>query len=189
MTMPTLTGLRLHFRTPGCAPAGTLRHALGDCALGALLVARSGRGIAAVLLHDCPAALPGQLAQIFPAADPEPDTRGMLADLDHVATLIDTGVCNATLDLDLGGTPLQRRVWQVLCGIPAGQTRTYTEIAREVGVPQAVRAVANACAANVLAVVIPCHRALRRDGLLTGYRWGIGRKRALLERERLYLER
>lgn len=183
MTKPTTPGLRLHFRAPGHALTGPLRYALGDCALGAVLVARSGRGIAAILLHDQPAALPALLALAFPAACPTADWPGARSDLERVATLIDTSACDGPLDLDLGGTLLQQRVWQVLCDIPIGQTRTYTEVAARAGAPQAVRAVANACAANALAVVIPCHRVLRRDGVLTGYRWGIERKRALLQRE------
>jgi O-6-methylguanine DNA methyltransferase len=87
------------------------------------------------------------------------------------------------LTLDIGGTAFQQKVWRALCDIPAGQTRSYAQLAAQLGAPQAARAVGSACAANLLAVAIPCHRVLRHDGSITGYRWGAERKRALLDRE------
>ena len=100
-----------------------------------------------------------------------------------VVALVEMPKLGLDLPLDVRGTPFQRRVWQALCGIPAGATASYAEIAREIGSPGSVRAVAGACAANPIAVAIPCHRVVRSDGKLSGYRWGIERKRALLDRE------
>ncbi|MEE9927412.1 methylated-DNA--[protein]-cysteine S-methyltransferase [Microvirgula aerodenitrificans] len=180
MNPPAFPSPRLHFRHQPIS--GTLRHAMGRCALGTVLVARSDRGLCAILLDDQPDALPAQLAGIFPGTCLEPAP--LHGELERVTALIDTGVCDPALDLDVGGTPFQQRVWQMLCTIPVGQTVTYTDVAQRIGAPAAVRAVASACAANVFAIAIPCHRVLRRDGLLTGYRWGIERKRAQLQRER-----
>lgn len=180
MNPPAFPSLRLHFRHQPIS--GPLRYATGRCALGAVLVARSDRGLCAILLDDLPEALPAQLAQIFPAAQIR--AAPLHSELERVTALIDTGACDPALDLDVGGTPFQQRVWLALCGILAGQTVTYTDVAQGIGAPAAVRAVASACAANVFAIAIPCHRVLRRDGLLTGYRWGIARKRAQLLRER-----
>lgn len=164
------------------AVAGRLRVAVGHCALGALLVARSERGLCAILLGDDTAALVGELQARFPQAERVDDAAGggLLA---QVAEFVEAPRRGLDLPLDLRGTAFQQRVWQVLREIPAGSTLSYAELAARIGAPSAVRAVAGACAANVLAVAIPCHRVLRSDGGLSGYRWGVARKRALLERE------
>ena len=104
-------------------------------------------------------------------------------ELNQVVGFIDKGTFEGVVDLDIGGTAFEQKVWRVLCGIPAGKTRSYSDVARDLGVPEAVRAVAGACAANVLAIAIPCHRVVRGDGSISGYRWGVERKRALLAEE------
>lgn len=161
----------------------SIRYVLGSCSLGAVLVACSDKGVCAILLGDEPVGLIQELQGRFPAANLVA-ARDELAD--HVAkvvALIEAPSTHLDLPLDLRGTPFQQRVWQVLRDTPAGETITYTEIARRIGQPKARRGVGQACGANPLAVVIPCHRVLRTDGSLSGYRWGVERKRALLEKE------
>lgn len=160
----------------------TLHYAVGACALGALLVARSARGLCAILLGDAAPALLAELRGAFPQAElrPAADAAALLA---PVAALVAAPGGVLDLPLDLRGTPFQRRVWQALGEIPSGTTLSYAALAARLGMPRAVRAVAGACAANRLAVAIPCHRVLRGDGSLAGYRWGVARKRALLEGE------
>lgn len=160
-------------------PRSDIRYATGRCSLGALLVARSPEGLCAVSLGDDANALVAALQARQPHA--RPDTS--LTTLAQVAACIDAPGQPLGLPLAPEGTPFQRRVWQALGEITAGETISYTELARRIGAPQAVRAVAGACAANPLAVVIPCHRVLRRDGGLGGYRWGEARKQHLLDRE------
>jgi AraC family transcriptional regulator, regulatory protein of adaptative response / methylated-DNA-[protein]-cysteine methyltransferase len=161
----------------------TIRFAVGRCSLGALLVARSERGLCAILLGDGPAPLIADVERRYPGAvdaghDPE------LADaLSRVATLIENPAAELGLPLDLHGSDFMREVWQALRDIPAGATASYGDVARRIGAPASARAVARACAANPLAVAIPCHRVVRADGGLSGYRWGVERKRALLARE------
>ncbi|SEJ06103.1 AraC family transcriptional regulator, regulatory protein of adaptative response / methylated-DNA-[protein]-cysteine methyltransferase [Pseudomonas linyingensis] len=168
---------------PPGRPTMPIRFALGQCALGALLVAHSGSGLCAILLGDRPEALRDELRQRFPQAeliDGAADAERLLA---QVAGFVEAPWIGLDLPLDLHGTAFQQRVWQALRAIPAGSTLSYAELAARIGAPKAVRAVAGACAANALAVAIPCHRVLRSDGGLSGYRWGVARKRALLERE------
>jgi AraC family transcriptional regulator of adaptative response/methylated-DNA-[protein]-cysteine methyltransferase len=160
-----------------------IQFAVGECSLGAILVAESERGVCAILLGDEPAELTSDLERRFPRAElvgGDHDFEQLVA---RVVALVERPWEPATLPLDIRGTAFQQRVWQVLTAIPAGSTTTYTELARSIGAPRAVRAVARACAANPLAVAIPCHRVLRLDGALSGYRWGVERKRRLLERE------
>ncbi|MDQ7262931.1 bifunctional DNA-binding transcriptional regulator/O6-methylguanine-DNA methyltransferase Ada [Paracoccus sp. PS-1] len=160
-----------------------IRFALGQCALGAILVAQSRRGICAIALGDDPEALLRDFQDRFPAAtliggDPEFET--LVA---RVVGFVEAPGIGLDLPLDIRGTAFQQRVWQALRQIPPGATASYAEIARRIGAPQASRAVAQACAANDIAVAIPCHRVVRSDGALSGYRWGVARKRALLDRE------
>jgi AraC family transcriptional regulator of adaptative response/methylated-DNA-[protein]-cysteine methyltransferase len=160
-----------------------LRFAVGQCSLGAILVASSPRGVASILLGDDPEQLVRDLQDQFPQAtllggDPEYET--LVA---QVVGFVEAPGIGLDLPLDVRGTAFQRRVWQALRDIPAGRTASYREIAQRIGAPRAVRAVAGACAANALAVAIPCHRVVRSDGALSGYRWGIDRKRTLLDRE------
>ena len=159
-------------------------YAVGHCELGHCLVALSERGICAVLLGDSHEALMAELQQSFPSADCMPaapefteQIQSVIASLNHRATPL-------TLPLDIRGTAFQQQVWQALREIPTGETRSYQQIADGIGNPKAVRAVAGACAANRLAILIPCHRVVRGDGSLSGYRWGVARKAALLAREK-----
>lgn len=173
--------------TPGCLRAGgaglTLRVAVGDCSLGAILVAASAKGICAIALGDDPDALLRELQDRFPKAE----LIGGDADFEQwvarVVGLVEAPALGLDLPLDIRGTAFQQRVWQALRAIPPGTTMSYAELAARLGAPRAARAVARACAANPLAVAIPCHRVLRTDGALSGYRWGVARKRALLARE------
>jgi AraC family transcriptional regulator of adaptative response/methylated-DNA-[protein]-cysteine methyltransferase len=160
-----------------------IRFAVGQTSLGAILVASSTKGIASILLGDDPAVLVGDLQDRFPRA------RLIGADRDYESLVaravgcVDTPGLGLNLPLDVRGTAFQRRVWQALQAIPVGKKVTYAEVARRIGTPKAVRAVAGACAANNLAVAIPCHRVVRADGSLSGYAWGVERKRVLLDRE------
>lgn len=165
------------------APARQIRYAITNCALGLILVAATPGGICAILLGDDRRALESDLQRHFPqarltVAGPEFD-----AVLARSAALVDAPHIGCDLQLDIGGTAFQQRIWQALRQIPAGRTVSYAELAAIAGVPNGARAVAGACAANTLAVAIPCHRVVRSDGTLSGYRWGVARKRALLEYE------
>jgi AraC family transcriptional regulator, regulatory protein of adaptative response / methylated-DNA-[protein]-cysteine methyltransferase len=166
------------------APAVAIRYALADCPLGRLLLAATDTGVCAVYLGDDDAALTAELRREYPAAEVAPDDgtlRPWLADLlDHLRGQQP----RLELPLDVRATAFQWRVWQELRAIPYGTTRTYQEVARRIGHPTAARAVARACATNPVSVVIPCHRVVRGDGALGGYRWGLKRKRALLDREK-----
>ncbi|MGN6702056.1 MAG: methylated-DNA--[protein]-cysteine S-methyltransferase, partial [Burkholderiaceae bacterium] len=161
----------------------TIRFAVGQCALGAILVASSARGVCAILLGDDPDALARDLQDRFPRAELVGGDRDFERHVAAVVGFVDAPAIGLDLPLDVRGTAFQQRVWQALREIPAGSTVSYTELADRIGQPQAVRAVASACAANPLAVAIPCHRVVRRDGGLSGYRWGVERKRALLATE------
>ncbi len=160
-----------------------IRFAVGECSLGSILVARSDRGVCAILLGDDPDRLARELQDRFPRATLVGGDVEYEATVAAVVGLVESPGLGLDLPLDVRGTAFQQRVWQALREIPAGSTATYTEVARRIGAPRAVRAVARACATNPLAVAIPCHRVVRNDGGLSGYRWGVERKRALLERE------
>lgn len=160
-----------------------IRHVVGPCTLGQVLVGLSERGICAILLGDDPDALRTELAAQFPAAQLVAAGAEAEALLGRVVSLVDAPAQRIALPLDIRGTAFQQRVWRALQQVPPGETVSYAELARRVGAPRAVRAVAGACAANRLAVAIPCHRALRSSGELAGYRWGLERKRALIRRE------
>ena len=162
----------------------TIHYAIGGCSLGLVLAARSAAGVSAVLLGEDREALRGELRGRFPAAALVEDQAGLAPLVAEVSGFMDHPESGFTGALDLRGTEFQRAVWRALREIPAGHTTTYTELARRIGHPSAARAVAQACAANPLAVVVPCHRVVRSDGALSGYRWGVERKRELLERER-----
>lgn len=170
------------FRAGGINTA--IRYAVGACTLGAILVAASERGVCAIFLGDDPDALAHDLQDRFPHATLIGGDRKFERLVAKVVGFVEAPARGLDLPLDVRGTAFQQRVWQALQNIPASATATYSEIAKRIGAPQAVRAVAGACAANALAVAIPCHRVVRTDGGLAGYRWGVERKRALLERER-----
>lgn len=161
----------------------TIRFAIGESSLGAILVAQSERGVCAIFMGDDPETLAHNLQDRFPRADlvgGDGDFEQLIA---RVVGFIETPGVGLDLPLDIRGTAFQQRVWQALREIPIGETASYTDIAKRIGHPKAVRAVAQACAANALAVVIPCHRVVRTDGSLSGYRWGVVRKRMLQEKE------
>lgn len=160
-----------------------IRFAIGQCSLGSILVAASTRGVCAILLGDDPDALGRDLQDRFPHAALIGGDADFEQTVAKVVGLVEAPRLGLNLPLDVRGTAFQQRVWQALLDIPPGSTATYTDIAQRIGTPQAVRAVAGACAANVLAVAIPCHRVVRIGGGLSGYRWGVERKRALLDRE------
>jgi AraC family transcriptional regulator of adaptative response/methylated-DNA-[protein]-cysteine methyltransferase len=160
-----------------------IRFAVGQCSLGAILVASSERGVAAILLGDDAASLVRDLEDRFPRAELIGGDGAFEQLVARVVGLVEAPGLGLDLPLDVRGTVFQERVWQALAQIPAGATASYADIARSIGAPRAMRAVAQACAQNPLAVAIPCHRVVRSDGSLSGYRWGIERKRTLLERE------
>ncbi|MEP7303476.1 MAG: bifunctional DNA-binding transcriptional regulator/O6-methylguanine-DNA methyltransferase Ada [Caldimonas sp.] len=160
-----------------------LSFALGQCSLGAILVASSQKGVAAILLGDDPAALLRELEDRFPKARLVGGDAGYERLVAQVVGLVEAPASGLALPLDVRGTAFQQRVWQALREIPAGTLATYSAIAAKIGAPGSVRAVAGACAANPLAVAIPCHRVVRHDGDVSGYRWGVARKRALIARE------
>ncbi|HEX8551841.1 MAG TPA: bifunctional DNA-binding transcriptional regulator/O6-methylguanine-DNA methyltransferase Ada [Abditibacteriaceae bacterium] len=160
-----------------------IRFAIGDCSLGAILVAQSNVGICAILLGDDPDALVRELQDRFSQSQLIGGDSAFETVVAKVVGLVEAPERGLDLPLDVRGTAFQQRVWQALQKIPAGSTASYAEIAQQIGSPKAVRAVAGACAANALAVAIPCHRVVRTDGALSGYRWGIERKRALLRKE------
>ncbi|MGB5055016.1 MAG: methylated-DNA--[protein]-cysteine S-methyltransferase, partial [Nitrospirales bacterium] len=173
--------------TPSSYRAGgsgiDIRFAVGECSLGSILVARSERGVCAILLGDDPEQLTRDLQKQFSQAH----FIGGDVDFEHlVATVIgfvEAPERGVDLPLDVQGTAFQQRVWKALQNIPAGMTVSYADIAANIGAPKAVRAVGSACGTHTIAVAIPCHRVVRTNGQLSGYRWGIERKRALLERE------
>lgn len=177
-----LLGMRVkEYRNGGVG--ATIRFAVGECSLGAILVAQSHKGICAILLGEDPEDLVTDLQDQFPKAN--------LIGCDHafeqlvaqVVGFIEAPSLGLNLPLDIRGTAFQERVWQALRDIPPGTTASYTDIAERIGSPKSVRAVAQACGANHIAVAIPCHRVVRRNGDISGYRWGVERKRELLKRE------
>ncbi|WP_319002370.1 bifunctional DNA-binding transcriptional regulator/O6-methylguanine-DNA methyltransferase Ada [Alcaligenes sp. 13f] len=170
------------FRKQG--QGSTIHFAIAQCSLGALLVAQSDRGICAISLGDDPRVLLEQLQHRFKAADligADPQFNQRVA---QVVAMVEEPALGLSLPLDIQGTAFQQRVWTLLRHIPVGQTVSYTELAERLGIPNGARAVARACASNTLAVAIPCHRVVRQSGDLAGYRWGLERKKTLLERER-----
>jgi AraC family transcriptional regulator of adaptative response/methylated-DNA-[protein]-cysteine methyltransferase len=169
------------FRAGG--PGVSIRFAVGECSLGAILVAVSDKGVCAILLGGDPDALARDLQDRFPHATLVGGDAGFEQWVARVVGFVEAPRLGLDLPLDVRGTAFQQRVWRALCEIPVGSTASYAEIATRLGMPTASRAVAQACAANPLAVAIPCHRVVRTDGQLSGYRWGVERKRALLARE------
>lgn len=169
------------FRSGGSG--ASIRFAVAECSLGFILVAATEKGVCAILLGDEPGPLVRDLEDRFPKAR----LIGGDKDFEHlvakVVGFVEAPALGLDLPLDVRGTAFQRRVWQALREIPSGSTASYTDIAERIGAPNAVRAVAHACASNAIAVAIPCHRVLRNDGTVSGYRWGANRKRALLDRE------
>jgi AraC family transcriptional regulator of adaptative response/methylated-DNA-[protein]-cysteine methyltransferase len=160
-----------------------IRFAVGACSLGSVLVAQSAKGVCAILLGDDPETLVRDLQDRFPRAQLIGGDAAFEQTVARVVGFVEQPTRGLDLPLDVRGTAFQQRVWQALREIPAGGTATYAEVAERIGAPGAARAVAHACGANHLAVAIPCHRVVRTDGSLSGYRWGVERKRSLLARE------
>jgi AraC family transcriptional regulator, regulatory protein of adaptative response / methylated-DNA-[protein]-cysteine methyltransferase len=160
-----------------------LSYAIGECALGRVLVARSVNGVCAILIGADRYALEADLAARFPQATRVANQVVVRDDLAKLIRFVDKPAEGLHLTLDMRGTPFQRRVWEKLRSIPVGRTVTYTELARWISPLASARAIAGACAANPIALAIPCHRVVRTDGELAGYFWGIERKRELLKRE------
>lgn len=179
---PRLVGMRpSQFRRGGAA--ARIEYALGQSSLGRVLAARSERGLCWIALGSDARVLERELRACFARAELAPASADFEREFQSVLALVEDPRAGLALPLDLRGTAFQRRVWQALNELPVGSTASYSELARRIGAPRAVRAVARACAANELAIAIPCHRALAQDGSLAGYRWGLARKRTLLERE------
>ena len=170
-----------NFRAGGTG--ASIHFAVGECSLGSILVAATEQGVCAILLGDDPDALARDLQDRFPKAQLIGGDKGFEQLVAKVVGFVEAPALGLDLPLDVRGTAFQQRVWQALRGIPAGSTASYADIARRIGAPKAVRAVAQACASNAIAVAIPCHRVVRNDGALSGYRWGVKRKRTLLDRE------
>jgi AraC family transcriptional regulator of adaptative response/methylated-DNA-[protein]-cysteine methyltransferase len=160
-----------------------IRFAVGQCSLGAILVAATAKGVCAILLDDDPGALVRDLQDRFPKAQLVGGDAGFEQWVAQVVGLVEAPSRGLALPLDVRGTAFQQRVWEALRAIPVGSTESYAQVASRIGAPKAVRAVAQACAANPLAIAIPCHRVVKSDGALSGYRWGVERKRALIARE------
>jgi AraC family transcriptional regulator of adaptative response/methylated-DNA-[protein]-cysteine methyltransferase len=165
------------------AASPSLRIAIGNSSLGLILVAASSKGVSVIEIGDDRAALMRDLRQRFPAAqlnDPDAQTNSLLS---RVIANIESPAQAVEIPIDIAGTAFQQKVWRALRNIPRGSTTTYAELASAIGHPSAARAVGTACGANPVAVVIPCHRVITSDGRISGYRWGVERKRLLLERE------
>ncbi|BCH01188.1 methylated-DNA--[protein]-cysteine S-methyltransferase [Mesorhizobium loti] len=166
------------------ATLDAIAYAVGQSAIGKILAARSAIGVCAILIGSDADALEQDLADRIPGKVLVEDKGALHDDLAAIARFIETPGAGLDLPFDIRhGTPFQQRVWEVLRAIPCGATITYTALARRLGQPYGARAVATACAANAIALGIPCHRVVRADGTLSGYRWGIERKRALLDKE------
>lgn len=170
------------FRAGG--KGATIQFAVGQCSLGSILVAASDRGICSIALGDHSHALVKDLQERFPKAAFVSGNRDFAKLVAKVIRFVERPSAGLELPLDVQGTAFQHRVWRELCKIPCGSTRSYAELARRIGEPTAIRAVGQACAANQIAVAIPCHRAVRSDGSLSGYRWGVERKQQQLDSER-----
>jgi AraC family transcriptional regulator of adaptative response/methylated-DNA-[protein]-cysteine methyltransferase len=160
-----------------------IHYDVGSTTLGKVLVATNDKGICAILLGDSERALLNELRQRFHGAQLTQDAAKLATALTRVIACVESPGARLDLPLDPAGTEFQQRVWRALRRIPAGSTASYADIARRIAAPKSFRAVAQACGANPIAIAIPCHRVVRNDGALSGYRWGVARKRALLERE------
>jgi AraC family transcriptional regulator of adaptative response/methylated-DNA-[protein]-cysteine methyltransferase len=163
----------------------TIRFATARCELGLLLVAATDRGVCSVMLGDESATMEQLLRQQFSAATILPDAPGMAEQVKTILAAMTDHRADSHIPLDVRATAFQARVWQALRQIPRGETRSYAEVARALGQPNAVRAVARACATNPVAIAVPCHRVIGSDGSLTGYRWGTERKKKLLAMEKM----
>ncbi len=162
--------------------SSAITYMINQCSLGFILIAKSTKGLCAIMLGDQSHDLVQSLQHRFPQAQLN---QGSVSEAAQIMHLVDVPSTVCSLLLDAQGTSFQQQVWEALKSIPAGTTASYTDIATRIGMPKAVRAVAQACAANPLAIVIPCHRVVKQDGSLSGYRWGVERKQILLAREKI----
>lgn len=185
MTATLSTRSRHAGQAPAARPenADVIHVAFARSPIGLVLVARSAAGLAAVLIGDDRDSLRRELARRFPLGELAGSDAALDALAANVAALVDTPAKTLDVALDMRGTPFQRQVWRALRSIPAGSTTTYGDLAARLGRPQSARAIGAACGANPLAIIVPCHRVVARDGSLAGYRWGVERKQALLDRE------
>jgi methylated-DNA-[protein]-cysteine S-methyltransferase/AraC family transcriptional regulator of adaptative response/methylated-DNA-[protein]-cysteine methyltransferase len=186
--MTSEAALRLVPAEPANTAPDVLLFGVGDTALGKVLLARSDKGVCAILLGDDASELEADLAHRFPEATRVENEAMVRDDMAKVLRYAENPSQGLDLVLDMRGTPLQRRIWQQICAIPVGKTMSYMHLARLINnvYPKvAARVVANACAANPIALAVPCHRVIRTDGELAGYRWGSERKRDLIEQEAL----
>jgi AraC family transcriptional regulator of adaptative response/methylated-DNA-[protein]-cysteine methyltransferase len=170
------------FRSGG--DGNVIRFAVGECSLGSILVAATNKGVCTIEFGDDPEALVRALQDRFPKAQLLGGDQAFEGLVAKVVGFVEAPAQGLDLPLDIRGTAFQQRVWKAIRGIPAGATASYRDLAKRLGAPKAVRAVAQACAANGIAVAIPCHRVVRTDGSTSGYRWGVARKRTLLAREK-----
>jgi AraC family transcriptional regulator of adaptative response/methylated-DNA-[protein]-cysteine methyltransferase len=178
-----MVSIRLTDETVPAGERELIRFAFGECSLGRILVAATSEGVSAILLGDDRDSLQRDLRGRFPTTQLIDGGKAFEPLVGEIVALVEMPARGIALPLDLRGTRFQRRVWRALREIPVGATASYREIADRIGAAKAVRAVARACAANALAVAIPCHRVVRADGAPSGYRWGVARKRILLDRE------
>lgn len=165
-------------------PPVLIRYAFTDTIVGRMLAAASRHGVCALMFGENDDQLLTELQERFPRAALEHDALFLAPSMETIRRRLDEGDERASPPLDMQGTPFQLRVWTALQDIPRGETHSYAQIAAAIGAPAAVRAVGRACAMNKIAILIPCHRVVRSDGLLAGFRWGVERKRLLLETER-----
>lgn len=167
-------------RVPAEPPVDT---GVGRCALGFVAIARGAQGLCALTLGDTAAEALAHVQRLLPGTPLRRNDHDLEGDLSAVVMLVDRGVSPEALAIDARGTAFQQRVWKALCRIPVGETRSYADLARSLGKPQGHRAVARACGANPIAVLVPCHRVIGQDGSLRGYAYGVARKRKLLAQE------
>ncbi|AEK63065.1 methylated-DNA--[protein]-cysteine S-methyltransferase [Collimonas fungivorans] len=182
-TLHNAIGPAPYLRQPQTAVEEEIHYAIGNGLLGKFLAARTSHGICAIMFGDDEEVLVTELARGFPKAKCILSDHALQELLTEINTVMAWPEYRLSQPLDIGGTSFQQQVWQALLEIPAGATASYQDIANRLGKPDAVRAVAGACAANLLALAIPCHRVIRQDGDISGYRWGVQRKQALLQRE------
>jgi len=180
----SLSTFKYNFRAAGSQVEGPIRFATGHTTTGMVLIGRTPHGVCAILLGDDAQDLHRQLAEAFPGVELQADQRALQRELNQIIAFVDRGTSDEVINLDVGGTDFEQMVWRELCDILEGQVRSYSDVALALGMPDAARAVAHACASNVLAIAIPCHRVVRSDGSVAGYRWGVERKLALLNEER-----
>jgi AraC family transcriptional regulator of adaptative response/methylated-DNA-[protein]-cysteine methyltransferase len=172
-----------HSKYVEMSKVGQLEYVFCPSSVGTLLIAQSTKGLCAILIGSKKAQLIAELQRRFPGSTFRKGSAQLMKSAAKISQLIERPQSKMDLPLDIRGTDFQRRVWSALRKIPAGKTVSYSDIAQKIKAPKAVRAVAGACAANVLSIIIPCHRVVRSDGALSGYYWGVGRKRKLLEIE------